>query len=410
MRTIRRGVAALVLAAVATGASGCSSDSKNDKDTGASKIASGGGSGTPSSSTSGDKGAATSSGKGTASRLPSNTTTMTKLRRETGGLTPKSVDASGTGLVAANNMIYTHTVTFYDAESKQKVATVPDTVDLKDYGLASTSTKLKGGPVEGVWTKDASHYYVSNYVMSGPGYQDEPNDLCTGKEKYKPSYVYRIDAKTKKIDQVIAAGAVPKYVALTHSEKHLLVSNWCSYSLGIIDTQTKKMVKQVPIAAWPRGIAVAPDDSYAYVAAFGTKNLYRVDLTTGKASVFAEVGGAARHVSMSPDGAFLYVVASHGNTVTKLERATGKKTGVTDGLVEPRSLTVSPDGKALYVVNYFASTVTKIDATTMKKIQVVHVGATPIGITYEPRTGQVWVANYGGSIDVFDDTKAAPKK
>lgn len=328
---------------------------------------------------------------------------MRHLQHISGKLTPKSVDASGTGLVIANNMIYTHTMTLFNAGTKQRIADIPDTINLKDFGLSKTDTRLTGGPVEGVWSKDAKYVYVSNYVMTGPGYHDEPNDLCNGHEKYKPSYVYRLNVAEKKIDEVIPVGAVPKYVALTHDGKQLLVSNWCSYSLGIIDLASKKQVAQVHIAAWPRGIAVSPDDQYAYVAAFGTANVYRVDLKSRQAKVFATVGGAARHITESPDGMYLYAVASHGNTVTKLDRETGKKLGVTTGLVEPRSLTISPDGKALYVVNYFNATVTKIDAGTMKKLQTVKVSNHPIGITYEPRTGQVWVANYDGSIDVFDD-------
>lgn len=341
------------------------------------------------------------------SGVAANTTTMTKLRTISGKLTSKSVDASGTGLVIANNMIYTHTVTLFNAGTGQRIVDIPDTVDLKDFGLSNTSVKLKGGPVEGVWSKDAKYVYVSNYVMSGPGYHDEPNDLCTGQEKYKPSYVYRINVAEQKIDEVIAAGAVPKYVALTPDGTKLLVSNWCSYSMSVIDLATKKQEKQIPVARWPRGIATSPDGRYAYVAAFGTPNLYRVDLERGTSSVFAVVGDAARHVTASPDGAILYVVSSHANTVTKLDRATGRKLGQTKALIEPRSMAISPDGKALYVVNYDANSVTKIDIATMKKLQVVHVGAMPIGITYEPRTGQVWVAMYSGTIEVYDDNKAA---
>lgn len=401
MRTTFRTTTAagLFLSLILTGCG--SSDSSKSADSGQKKSQS------TSSDPSGTSGSTPSMVPKTASDTPSNKTVLTKQRTITGKLTPKSVDASGTGLVIANNMIYTHTVTLFDAATKQRIADIPDTVNLKDFGLSDTNLTLKGGPVEAAWTKDGKYAYVSNYVMDGPGYKDSPQDECTGKEHYKPSYIYRINVAEKKIDEVIAAGAVPKYVALTHDEKKLLVSNWCSYSLGVIDVASKKMTKQIHIAPWPRGIAVSPDDTYAYVAAYGTSNLYRVDLAKGTAKVFADVGSAARHVSLSPDGQYLYVVASHGNTVSKVDRETGKIVARTTGLVEPRSLTVSPDGKALYVVNYLAGTATKINAQTMEKLQTVQVGPHPIGITYEPRTGQVWVASYDGSIVVFDDNKTS---
>ena len=50
---------------------------------------------------------------------------------------------------------------------------------------------------------------------------------------------------------------------------------------------------------------------------------------------------------------------------------------------------------------------TKFDAETLEEIQTVEVGQNPIGITYEPTKKRIWVASYGGSIVVFDDSRAA---
>lgn len=344
-----------------------------------------------------------------ASGNDSSQTVMKVVGSVTGGLTPKSVDASGTGLVIANNMIYKHTVTLFDAPSGKRIADIPDTVDLADFGLSKKPLKLTGGPVEAVWSKDGKYVYVSNYKMKGDGYTDEPNDLCKGTENYKPSYVYRIDVTKKKIDEVIPVGAVPKYVALTPDGKKLLVSNWCSYSLSVVDLASKKTEQNIPVARWPRGIATSPDSRYAYVAGFGTDTLYRVDLQAGTSAPFAKVGKAARHVTASPDGQYLYVVSSHANTVSKVDRATGRIVAQTKNLMEPRSMTISPDGKAIYVVNYNGKSVTKIKTATMERAQVVFTSfGNPIGITYEPKTGQVWVANYTGTIDVFDDNSTGP--
>ncbi|MDN5820638.1 MAG: YncE family protein, partial [Brachybacterium sp.] len=48
---------------------------------------------------------------------PSDTTRLVHLDRITGDITPKSVVASPTGTVIANNMMYSHSSTLYDAET-----------------------------------------------------------------------------------------------------------------------------------------------------------------------------------------------------------------------------------------------------------------------------------------------------
>ena len=55
-----------------------------------------------------------------------------------GHISPKSVDASDTGLVFAQNMMYTHTVTVYDSAG-DLVKTIPDTVDMSLFGYPGSS-------------------------------------------------------------------------------------------------------------------------------------------------------------------------------------------------------------------------------------------------------------------------------
>ena len=65
---------------------------------------------------------------------------------ENADLQPKSVVASGNGLFFAQNMMYRHNVMVFDRDG-QVVATIPDTVNLADYGVAGGVT-AKGSPVE----------------------------------------------------------------------------------------------------------------------------------------------------------------------------------------------------------------------------------------------------------------------
>lgn len=361
--------------------------------------------------------AATGSPLLTATRRPtppSDSTRMTKVGVIEGEISPKSVVANGHGAVIANNMMYHHTVTVYDAATRTLAATIPDAVDLAALGASDTSGVVRGAPVEGAFTRDGRYAYVSNYAMHGAGFGAEPTDACGPGSRYENSYVYRIDLSTKKIDQAIEVGVVPKYVAVTPDQKRVLVSNWCSYTLSVVDVATARTTATVPIGAYPRGIAVSPDSTTAYVTAMGTRDVYAVDLATGTKRRFASPGRRVRHVAISPDGRYLYAVGSGNNNgdgttnVAKIETATGRVVATVVPGREPRTMALSADGRAAYVVNYDESTLAKIRTDTMTVVQKVPTGYHPIGATYEPTTGTVWVANYGGSIHVLDDTGTAP--
>ena len=98
---------------------------------------------------------------------PTDTRHLTVRTTIGGDISPKSVAASGTGFVFAQNMMYRHTVTVYDAAGKL-LETIPDTVNLSQFGVAGGAT-VQGAPVEAAFTRDAHDAYVSNYSMYGPG-------------------------------------------------------------------------------------------------------------------------------------------------------------------------------------------------------------------------------------------------
>ena len=81
------------------------------------------------------------------------TTKLTRVNRITGDISPKSVVASGHGIVFAENMMYTHTVTAYNADGSL-AATIPDSVDLSAFGVTGHPGISKGAPVETAFTRD----------------------------------------------------------------------------------------------------------------------------------------------------------------------------------------------------------------------------------------------------------------
>ncbi|MGI9578465.1 MAG: beta-propeller fold lactonase family protein [Microthrixaceae bacterium] len=340
-----------------------------------------------------------------APRPPANTLTMDKLRRITGDISPKSVVASGNGQVTAQNMMYRHTVTAYDADGNL-LATVPDSVTLSDFGFENEG-EYQGAPVEAAFVPDGSAVYVSNYSMYGPGYS-EGSDKCSPGDGTTDSFLYRIGTDDWQIDQVIAAGAVPKYVAVTPDGKKVMATNWCTYDMTIADTETGDVLQTVDIGRYPRGIAVSPDSKTAYVAVMGGSEVAVVDLDSGAITSSLAVGAGPRHLVISPDGRYLYATLNKEGKVAKVDLASGEVVSKVATGDQPRSMDISSDGTSLYVVNYESDNVSKLATEDMSVLQTVPAGHHPIGISYDRSTGRVWVANYSGSIDVWDEVTEPP--
>jgi YVTN family beta-propeller protein len=333
---------------------------------------------------------------------PSDARTLHLIRTVTGNIAPKSVVASGTGLVTAQNMMYRHSVTVYDAEGNL-VATVPDSVDLATFGITGHAGTSRGAPVEAAFTPDRRHFYVTNYSMYGDGFGPEGSDSCTASQHYDDSFVYRIDVQTMAIDQVIPVGAVPKYVEVTPDGKQVLVTNWCTYDLSIIDAKTAAPVARIPIGTWPRGIAVDPTSKTAYVAAMGDNTVVQVDLAARAVTGAWNVGVAPRHVVMGSAGTFLYVTLNGEGNVAKVDPHTGAVVARARSGAAPRTMVMAPDGRSLYIVNYDDSTITKMATADLSVLQVLATNEHPIGVTYEPTAGRLWVAGYAGSLQLYDD-------
>ncbi|MGB7448845.1 MAG: YncE family protein [Ornithinimicrobium sp.] len=339
---------------------------------------------------------------------PSAQTTMEKVDYVTGEITPKSVVASGAGLVIANNMMYRHTSTVYDSRSHELLKTLDDGLDLSEFDLTGHPGVSSGAPVEAAWTKDGRYAYVSQYTMYGEGFGKEGFDDCTPADGVGGSLLYRFDAEEMDWDQVIEVGAVPKFVDITPDQSRIIVSNWCDSTISVVDRKSAKQTKEIPIAAAPRGIEVMPDNRTAYVAAMYADKLFKIDLKTGDSEVMMETARKPRHLNLSDDGAYLYMAVSGADTIYKIDTKTEE---IVDEVVsgrEPRSMSLSSDGTALYVVNYYEPSVAKIGTQDMTVLQKEPTDANPIGLTYDPVTHEVWVACYGGSLYVFDDQPDAP--
>jgi YVTN family beta-propeller protein len=341
---------------------------------------------------------------------PSDERRLAKVDRITGQLTPKSVVASNRGLVVAQNMIYTHSVSAYSSKGKL-LATIDDSVTPSDFGYEDWTKPVKGGPVEAAFTPDGNWLWVSNYSMYGPGFANPGHDVCRPDTGLDDSFLYRIDTESLRIEDIVQVGSVPKYVDVTPDGKHVLVTNWCSWDLSVVATgEDPAEVATVDLGRYPRGIAVAPDSRTAYVAVMGSSDIAVVDLPAAlqddgddSVSWFQDVGRGPRHLNLSPDGKTLYATLNGAGKVAKIDAETGKVLAAVATGAQPRSAALSPDGTALFVVNYESDTVSRVRTSDLKVLERVRVDHHPIGITYDATTNRVWVAAYGGSLTVFDD-------
>jgi DNA-binding beta-propeller fold protein YncE len=181
-----------------------------------------------------------------ASAEPLNSEQKMVLVKTIGGkISPKSVLASGSGLVSAHNMMYSHSVTIYDANKADLIATVPDSVVLSDFGYTKFSGNYQGAPVEGAFSPDGRYLYFTNYAMYGKGFNKEGHDTCSPASGYDTSFLSRVNLDTKKIDAVFPVGSVPKVVKVTPDNKYILVSNWCSYTVTVISIESGKTVQSI---------------------------------------------------------------------------------------------------------------------------------------------------------------------
>jgi YVTN family beta-propeller protein len=329
------------------------------------------------------------------------------LRKTIGGhISPKSVVASDTGLVFAQNMMYTHTITVYDSHGTL-VKTIPDTVEMRRFGYPGHPGVSHGAPVEAAFTPDARYVYISNYSMYGSGFGPEGSDDCTPASARAAgdtdSYVYRVDVKRLSIDQVIRVGLVPKFLAVTPDDKYLLVSNWCSYDVSVVDIATHRQIARIPVGPYPRGLAISPDSRIAYVAVMGSDVVRKIDLATRRVTGSFVVGEQPRHLVISPDGRYLYASLNAPGEVVKVDLADDTVIDSAHTGEQDRSLAIAADGKSLYVVNYDSDTITKLNAANLHVLQTFPTGVHPIGITYDATTGDVWVAVYSGQILVLSD-------
>ena len=102
------------------------------------------------------------------------------VKTVTGAISPKSVVATGTGLVFAQNMMYRHTMTVYDARRHAREDDPRQRRPRAASATRATPACRSGAPVEGAVSPDHRYFYATNYSMYGADFGPEGSDNCGG--------------------------------------------------------------------------------------------------------------------------------------------------------------------------------------------------------------------------------------
>lgn len=317
-----------------------------------------------------------------------------------GSLSPKSVVHSGNGYFFSQHMMYKHKITVHD-RNYQLIATISDKITPEDYGEKG-GDELRGAPVECVFSHQGKYAWVSNYNMTGEGFSHPGCDNCRG-DSYDSSYIYKINVQTQQIENIIAAGAVPKFMAVSPDNEKLIVSNWTSGDISIINLATEKEIKKVSVGSHPRGIVISKDSKKAYVAIMGSSRISVVDLENYSKYNIKEIGKNPRHICISPDGNYLFISVNGEGKILKYDLTNGKIIKKIRTGRMPRSMALSSSGDYLYVVNYGSNSMTKVDARNFEILDNIETKSKPIGITVDNEKGTIWVACYSGKLMVYQD-------
>jgi YVTN family beta-propeller protein len=329
--------------------------------------------------------------------------TLIKVNEIRGSISPKSIVSSGTGLFSAQNMMYRHTITIYNANG-ELLTTIKDNINLKNYGFSNyTADNYLGGPVEACFSQNGKYLWVSNYSMLGKGFENEGCDACMG-SSYDPSFIYKINTQTFNIENVIKVGSVPKYLAINEKSNVLVVSNWTSSDVSIINLITEKEIKRINVGKHPRGVAITKNGKTAYVTVMGSTKIAVINLDNYTLNYIYNVGKSPRHLILDKKDENLYCSINSEATLIKINLSNNEITKCKTK-AGPRTMVLSENQKFMYVVNYYSDSFQKIDVNTMTVTETIKTGHHPIGITGNWETSEIWVACYEGKIQIFKDSE-----
>jgi len=323
-------------------------------------------------------------------------TGYTLIKTITGKLSPKSISNNGENLFFAQNMMYNHSISVYDSVFNL-VSTISDNVKPAEFGFKEIEGTVSGSPVESAATKDGKYLWVSNYNMSGANFNNPGCDTCCG-TGYDESFLYKINTKNYKIENIVKVGSVPKYLSISPDQKKLIVSNWSSGDVSIINLETEKETKRIYVGPAPRGIACDSASDFAYIAVMGCNKIVKINLSTYQTETIATGIKNPRHLCISKN--YLYASLNGEQSICRINLLDKSMKKIVIGKA-PRSMVLSSVKNKLFVDCYEDARIAVINLSDFKVESILKTNAYPIGICLSKDSKEIWVSCYTGSIQVF---------
>lgn len=350
---------------------------------------------------------------------------------------PKSVTLDPQGTCYYVNSLEGFKTVVYDAETHQKVATIPHTFTDADSLLWAEPSGLytfdyeyehpntfSGKPVEATFTHQGRYlwvpYYRRNYDLNA---QD-------------PSAMAVIDTQSHQIIRLFETGALPKMVEASADGKWVAVSHWGENTVGLIDVSSPsptqwhyvknfivdhklelKLSRTVPVnrdtnsGFCLRGTVFTPDGRYLLVGCMGgTGGIAVIDLWTQ--SYLGRIQGMMRNVRhLLIHNEWLYLSINKSGYVQRIrlekllaalpqmEKQTVKVEGWESCKVAAgaRTISITPDGQYIFAACNFGSSLCVVDTRTMKMIGSAPVDSYPVGLDIAPDGRTVYVTSQGRS-------------
>jgi DNA-binding beta-propeller fold protein YncE len=294
-----------------------------------------------------------------------------------------------------------------------------------DYTTDKPISSYEEKPVEACLSHDDKILWVSLHNAEGivPIRVDdnEENEQAPSGEQALKKITVNYPGKNEKDSfwvPLVKTGKTPKVISKTADDKHLLVSNWHSYTVSVLEMDTAqfpaaRIIDTIPVAAIPRGIAVDDDEKKSYVAIMGGSVIDVINNETWEKEEPIQVVSNPRHVVADTSGR-LFVSYNKLAKIACVDPSTGKTLFTTTTHAQPRTLILSKNQQFLFVTCYSSDFVDvyKINETQFEKVASLPCKGHPVGVDIfeDDSKLEAWVCSYtNGLINVFSFKKKFSK-
>lgn len=290
-----------------------------------------------------------------------------------------------------------------------------------DYASSRPISSFQEKPVEACFSHDDQLLWISLHNADGivalrlDSLSANPDKSYKG-AKLKTVYVTRPGSagKDSLYIPLIHTGKTPKVITRTADSRHLLVSNWHSYSVSVLKLDAGKapfgkVIATLPLGDIPRGMAIDEKNAKSFIAIMGGSTIVRVDNNTWKTDSVIQVRNSPRHIVMDSSG-HLFVSYNSIGYVACLDARSGQQLFSIKTPAQPRTIALSKNHRFLFVTCYTSDLVDvyKIHPDKFEKVASLPCEGHPVGVDIfeDDDTLEAWVCSYKkGEIQIYSFRK-----